>query len=73
MSVMGIGCDLWATLLALGGLGTLGLKEGSNLPGFSNFASSRASKNPKCCARTDPRSSMGVKMLRDLEEIVFGR
>lgn len=26
----------------------------------------------KCCAKTEPPSSMGVKMLRDLEDMCFG-
>lgn len=62
------GCGIW-----LGGLDPLALVAISGGAILYGFTSSRESVKPKCAANTDPRSSIGVKMLRDFDDNARGR
>lgn len=71
--------DRTGTAEAWGGAGWLFVStfsgsgfNGESVLGESVLGESECGPNPKCCASTEPRSSIGVKMLRDLDGSGFG-
>jgi len=68
-------CGLAGWLVGLGPMGAVVLRGGGLISGPSTsslFGLGGSGAPKKCCANTDPPSSMGVNILRDLDDMCFG-